>query len=29
MGMLRQMGITPPQTDLMIFYRELAAVVHA
>jgi uncharacterized damage-inducible protein DinB len=25
MGMLRQMGIAPPHTDLMIFYRELAA----
>jgi len=23
-GMLRQMGITPPHTDLMNFYRELA-----
>lgn len=29
MGMLRQMGIAPPPTDLMLFYRELAAVVHA
>ena len=26
MGMLRQMGIAPPHTDLMNFYRELAAV---
>ena len=25
MGMLRQMGIAPPHTDLMNFYRELAA----
>lgn len=25
MGMLRQMGIPPPHTDLMNFYRELAA----
>jgi uncharacterized damage-inducible protein DinB len=25
MGMLRQMGIDPPHTDLMNFYRELAA----
>lgn len=24
-GMLRQMGIAPPHTDLMYFYRELAA----
>lgn len=24
MGMLRQMGIAPPHTDLMNFYRELA-----
>jgi uncharacterized damage-inducible protein DinB len=24
MGMLRQMGIDPPHTDLMNFYRELA-----
>jgi len=23
MGMLRQMGIAPPHTDLMNFYREL------
>ena len=25
MGMLRQMGIAPPHTDLMNFYRELGA----
>jgi len=25
MGMLRQMGMTPPHTDLMNFYRELAS----
>jgi uncharacterized damage-inducible protein DinB len=25
MGILRQMGIAPPQTDLMNFYSELAA----
>jgi uncharacterized damage-inducible protein DinB len=25
MGMLRQMGMAPPHTDLMNFYRELAA----
>jgi uncharacterized damage-inducible protein DinB len=25
MGMLRQMGLDPPHTDLMNFYRELAA----
>jgi uncharacterized damage-inducible protein DinB len=25
MGMLRQMGIAPPPTDLMIYYRELDA----
>ena len=25
MGMLRQMGVAPPHTDLMNFYRELAA----
>ena len=29
MGMLRQMGIPPPHTDLMNFYRELAAATHA
>jgi uncharacterized damage-inducible protein DinB len=29
MGMLRQMEIAPPQTDLMIFYRELTAAGHA
>jgi uncharacterized damage-inducible protein DinB len=29
MGMLRQMGIAPPHTDLMNFYRELAAEGHA
>jgi uncharacterized damage-inducible protein DinB len=29
MGMLRQMEIAPPHTDLMNFYRELAAVGHA
>ena len=23
MGMLRQMGMAPPHTDLMMFYREL------
>ena len=28
MGMLRQMGIAPPHTDLMKFYRELAAAGH-
>jgi uncharacterized damage-inducible protein DinB len=28
MGMLRQMGIAPPHTDLMNFYRELAAAGH-
>jgi uncharacterized damage-inducible protein DinB len=27
-GMLRQMGIAPPHTDLMNFYRELAAAGH-
>jgi uncharacterized damage-inducible protein DinB len=26
-GMLRQMGIAPPHTDLMFFYWELAAAV--
>ena len=25
MGMLRQMGIEPPHTDLLYYYRELAA----
>jgi hypothetical protein len=25
MGMLRQMGIAPPHTDLMNYYRELPA----
>ena len=25
MGMLRQMGIAPPHTDLLYYYRELAA----
>ena len=29
MGMLRQLGIPPPDTDLMNFYRELAAAEHA
>ena len=29
MGMLRQMGIAPPHTDLMNFYRELTAAGHA
>jgi uncharacterized damage-inducible protein DinB len=29
MGMLRQMGMAPPHTDLMNFYRELAAAGHA
>jgi len=29
MGMLRQMGIAPPHTDLMLFYRELTAASHA
>jgi uncharacterized damage-inducible protein DinB len=29
MGMLRQMGVAPPPTDLMFFYRELAAASHA
>ena len=29
MGMLRQMGIAPPHTDLMNFYRELAAAGRA
>jgi uncharacterized damage-inducible protein DinB len=29
MGMLRQNGIAPPNTDLMNFYRELAAAQHA
>jgi len=28
MGMLRQMGIEPPHTDLMNFYREQAAATH-
>jgi uncharacterized damage-inducible protein DinB len=28
MGMLRQMGIAPPHTDLMNFYRELSAAGH-
>jgi len=28
MGMLRQMGTAPPNTDLMNFYRELAAAGH-
>jgi uncharacterized damage-inducible protein DinB len=28
-GLLRQMGIAPPQTDLMFFYRELAASGYA
>lgn len=28
-GMLRQMGIEPPHTDLMFFYRELAQAGHA
>jgi uncharacterized damage-inducible protein DinB len=28
MGMLRQVGIAPPHTDLMNFYRELAALKH-
>jgi uncharacterized damage-inducible protein DinB len=29
MGMLRQMGIAPPPTDIMNYYREIAAVGHA
>jgi uncharacterized damage-inducible protein DinB len=29
MGMLRQTGLTPPHTDLMNFYRELAVPKHA
>jgi uncharacterized damage-inducible protein DinB len=29
MGMLRQIGIAPPHTDLMLFYRELTAATHA
>ncbi|HLK49756.1 MAG TPA: DinB family protein [Bryobacteraceae bacterium] len=29
MGMLRQMGIEPPHTDLLFFYRELAATGRA
>jgi uncharacterized damage-inducible protein DinB len=29
MGMLRQMGIAPPHTDLMLFYRDLTAASHA
>jgi uncharacterized damage-inducible protein DinB len=29
MAMLRQMGIAPPHTDLMNFYRELPAAEHA
>lgn len=29
MGMLRQMAIAPPHTDLMVFYRELATASHA
>ena len=29
MGMLRQMGIAPPHTDLMVFYRELTTASHA
>jgi uncharacterized damage-inducible protein DinB len=29
MGMMRQMGIAPPHTDLMNFYRELAATGRA
>ena len=29
MGMLRQMGIEPPHTALMNFYREQAAATHA
>jgi uncharacterized damage-inducible protein DinB len=29
MGMLRQMGIAPPHTDLMNYYRELAAASQA
>jgi uncharacterized damage-inducible protein DinB len=29
MGMLRQIGVAPPPTDLMFFYRELAAASHA
>ena len=29
MAMLRQMGIAPPHTDLMNFYRELPAADHA
>ena len=29
MGMLRQMGIAPPHTDLLFYYRELAAASHA
>jgi uncharacterized damage-inducible protein DinB len=29
MGMMRQMGIAPPHTDLMNYYREAAAAGHA
>jgi uncharacterized damage-inducible protein DinB len=29
MGMLRQMGISPPHTDLLFYYRELAATASA
>jgi uncharacterized damage-inducible protein DinB len=29
MGMLRQMGIAPPHTDLMNFYREITPAGHA
>jgi len=29
MGMLRQMGIAPPHTDLLYYYRELAASASA
>ena len=28
-GMLRQMGIAPPHTDLMNYYRELSALGHS
>jgi uncharacterized damage-inducible protein DinB len=28
MGMLRQMGVAPPHTDLMAFYRELTTASH-
>lgn len=28
-GMLRQMGIAPPHTDILFYYRELAAAAHS